>query len=145
MCYLGPSELPCSGGGCFNQDRRRAASGTAENMIGESGYFQEGVDGRQKGNKEDWKPSKKLHGGKSPSRRQTESTENQIPDDIHHCRCDYLVESILNKAAKPAPEEPLHFWNDEKRDENWTNQHADRGSDEAVGDDDKRDGLRGRK
>src|SRR5208282_2777517 len=48
---------------------------------------------------------------------------------------DDLVEGILDEAAEPAPEEPLHLWNDKKWDEDWSHQHAYSGGNEPVGDD----------
>src|SRR5258708_2659826 len=149
MCYRDPSELPCDsdgrGGGCFQQSCGRAASGTAKNMIGEGRDFQERVDGREKGNKEDWKPGEELDGGKSARRREAQSAEDEIPDHVHYSRGDNLVEGILDKAAKPTPEEPLHFWNDEERNKDRANEDTDGGSDKAVGDNDQRVGLAGRK
>src|ERR1700731_2080810 len=149
MSYRDPSEIPCSsdgrGCGCFEQPCRRTARGAAENMIGESRNFQEGVDGGEKSNKEDREPREQLDGRKSARRREAQSAEDQIPNHIDHTRCDNLVEGILDKAAKPAPEKPLHFWNDEEWNKDRANQHTDRGGDKAVGDDDQRDCLGRRK
>src|SRR6266403_296993 len=149
MCYRDPSELPYDGGGCgggcFQQTCGRAASSTAKNMIGEGGDFQERVDGREKGNKEDWKPGEELDCGKGACGREAQGPEDQISDHVDYSRGDNLVEGILDKAAKPAPEEPLHFWNDKERNEDRTNQDADGGGDKAVGDNDQRDSLGRRK
>src|SRR6266478_2760603 len=114
-------------------------------MICESGDFQQGVDGREKGNEEDRKPGQELYGGKSAGWRKAQSAEDQIPDHVDHSRCDNLVEGILDKATEPAPEEPLHFWNDKEWNKDRAHQHADGGGDEAVGDDDECDGLGRRK
>src|SRR6202044_2065612 len=45
-----------------------------------------------------------------------------------------LVEGVLDEAAKPTPEEPLHFWNDKKRNEDRSHKHANRRGDESVRD-----------
>ena len=47
----------------------------------------------------------------------------------------------MDETAEPAPEEPLHFWNDEKRDKDRPHQHANRSSNESIRDDHKRYGL----
>src|SRR5580692_1398884 len=114
-------------------------------MIGEGGDLQEGVNRGEEGNKEDRKPGQELDGGKRACGREAQSAEHQISDYVHHSRGNNLVEGILDKAAKPAPEKPLHFWNDKERNEDRANQDADGGGDEAVGDNDKRDGLGRRK
>src|SRR5438094_860451 len=41
------------------------------------------------------------------------------------------VEGILKERFEPSPEQPFHLWNDEKRNENGSQKHGDRGGDEA--------------
>ena len=86
-----------------------------------------------------------LDGRKGARGRQGERAEHKVSDDIHDGCGDDLVESVLKEAAEPSPEQPFHFRNDEKRNEDGSNQHANRGRDEPIGDDDNRDGLSGGK
>src|SRR5208337_3088455 len=46
-----------------------------------------------------------------------------------------LVEGILDETPEPAPEEPLHLWNDKKRDEDRSHKHANGSGNESIGDD----------
>ena len=119
----------------------RAAGGAAEDVVGERRDLEQGIDRSQKRNEEDRKPGNELDGGKSARGWEAQSAEHQISDDEDDGRGDDLVEGILDEATKPAPEEPLHLRNDEKRDEDRPHQNADGGGNESVGDDHNRDGL----
>src|SRR5271170_636253 len=101
-------------------------------MVRKRGDFQEDVDGREKRNKKDGKPGNELDGGKRAGGRELQSAQHQVSDDIHDGSGDHLVEGILDEAAEPAPEEPLHLGNDKKRNENGSYQHANGGGDEPV-------------
>ena len=130
-------------GGRFQNAGGRAAGGAAEDVVGKGGDFQEDVDRREKRNEEDGKPGDELDGRKRAGGREIERAENEISDDKHDGCGDDLVEGILDEAAEPAPEEPFQLRNDEEWNEDGTDQHAHRGGDESVGDDNNRDGLRG--
>src|SRR5271170_7164135 len=107
-------------------------------MVGKRGDFQQDIDGREKRNKEDRKPGNQLDGGKRTGGRELESAQHEISDDIHDGSGDDLIEGILDEAAEPTPEQPLHFRNDKKRNEDWPDEHTNRSSDEPIGDDHNR-------
>src|SRR3984885_1289097 len=112
-------------------------------MVRKGRDFQQDVDRREKRNKEDGKPADELGGGQRASGREAEGAEDEVSDHIDDGGGDDLVEGILDETAEPSPEEPLHFRNNKKRNEDGSDQHANRRGDEPVGYDHNRYGLRG--
>src|SRR6202050_544156 len=142
MWHLCPSHLPVQDCGRRIQKAcGRAASRATEDVIGERWDFQEDIDRSEKRNEEDGKPGNELRGRKRARRGKAESAKHEVSDDIHHGCGDDLVEGILDEAAEPAPEKPLHLWNDKKWNEDRSHQHANSGGNEPVGDDHNRYGL----
>src|SRR5215472_7585193 len=74
--------------------------------------------------------------------RQLERADHQVADDGHHSCGDHLIEGILQEAAQPSPEQPLHLRDDEERHENRPYEHAYGGGNESISNDDQRNGLR---
>ncbi len=72
-------------------------------MIGEGGYLEQDIDGSEKRNEEDREPGKKLDGGESASRRKTEGSDDEVPDDEDDRSGDHLVEGVLEEAAEASP------------------------------------------
>src|SRR5580692_2344517 len=107
-------------------------------MVRKRRDLQQDIDGGEKRNKKDGKPGNQLDGGKRARGRELESAQHQVSDDIHDGCGDDLVEGILDEAAEPAPEKPLHFRNDKKGNEDGAYQDANRGGDESIGDDHNR-------
>ena len=120
-----------------------AAGGAAEDVVGQRGHLEQGVDRGEKCNEEDRKPGDELHGGESARGREAQRAEHQVSNDEDHGRGDDLVEGVLDEAAEPAPEEPLHFRNDKEWDKDRPHQDADRRGNESIGDDHNRHGLGG--
>src|SRR5438270_4364815 len=124
---------------------RRTARGAAEDVIGEGRYFQQRVDGGKEGDEEHRKSLPELEGRNGALWLKVHDSEDQIGDDVDHRRGNHLVEGVLDKAPKPAPEKPVHPGNDKKGNKNRPHKHAHRRGDESIGDDHDADGLRCRK
>ena len=93
----------------------RPAGSSAEDVVGESGDFQEGVDGRQERNEEDGKEFEELCRRDCSVRLEIHRAENEIGDDEYNGCGDDLVEGILDERLEPSPEDPFEFRNDEER------------------------------
>src|SRR5271163_45412 len=110
-------------------------------MVRKGRDFQEDIDRREKRNEEDGKPGNELHGRKRAWGRKAERAKHEVSDDIHHGCGDDLIEGVLDEATEPAPEEPLHLWNDKKWNKDRSYQHANSGGNKPIGDDHNRYGL----
>ena len=91
------------------------AGTAAEDVVGKSRNFQEGVDGRQERNEEDGKEFEELCRRNCSVRLEIHRTENEIGDDEHNGCGDHLVEGILDERLEPSPEDPFELWNDDSR------------------------------
>src|SRR5690349_14127841 len=54
---------------------------------------------------------------------------------------DHWIERVLKKSLEPSPEQPFHFWNDEKWDEDWPQEHRNGRGNVAEGDNEEHRGF----
>src|SRR5271163_3831782 len=99
---------------CSQYASGRPAGAAAEDVVGKSGNFQEGVDGCQERNEENGKEFEELCRRNCSVRLEIHRAENEICDDEYNGCGDHLVEGILDERLEPSPEDPFELWNDEE-------------------------------
>src|ERR1700689_3860107 len=92
----------------------RPAGGAAEDVVGKSRDFQEGVNGRQERNEEDGEEFEELCRRDCSIRLEIHGSENEIRDYEHNGCGNDLVEGVLDERLEPSPEDPFELWNDEE-------------------------------